>query len=156
MPTEAHVLIDDTSYTGSLAAAAAVHDRVLCEDDDHVLYWWVSYVVIAFVALGVPLGYALLLGRFPHNTGYVSNDDLDSIANYEAKQNNTIGTWLANAGYYTAFHGKYVNSVQPTFPNGWSHWGGFIQTYDFYNASAWAVEASAPPVDPHDTIQVIA
>ena len=30
MPTEAHVLIDDTSYTGSLAAAA-VNDRVLCE-----------------------------------------------------------------------------------------------------------------------------
>ena len=61
---------------------------------------------------------SLLLGRFPHNTGYVSNDDLDSIANYQAKQNNTIGTWLANAGYYTAFHGKYVNSVQPTFPIG--------------------------------------
>ena len=40
-------------------------------------------------------------------------------------------------------------------PHGWSHWGGFLQTYDFYNASAWAVEASAPPVDPHDTIQVM-
>ena len=38
-------------------------DRVLCEDDDHVFYWWLSYVVIGVVALGVPLGAAMLLYR---------------------------------------------------------------------------------------------
>ena len=88
---------------------------------------------------------SLLLGRYPHNTGYVANDDLDSVAAFLSQHNNTIGTWLSKSGYYTAFHGKYVNSV-PGVPSGWSHWGGFIQTYNFYNASMYAYEEGEPAV----------
>ena len=53
----------------------------------------------------------------------------------------TIGKWLADAGYYTAFHGKYVKSASMIFrkspANGWR----LLRAYNFYNASAWAVEA---------------
>ena len=41
---------------------------------------------------------SMLLGRYPHNTGYVMNDDLASVAAYKATSNDTIGTWLRNAG----------------------------------------------------------
>lgn len=100
---------------------------------------------------------SLLLGRFPHNTGYVVNDDLDSVAAFVARQNNSVGAWLKAAGYYTAFHGKYVNSCQKHVPSGWSHYGAFLQTYDFYNAScyAWEEDTMAGKIEPADTIKVM-
>lgn len=51
-----------------------------------------------------------------------------------------MGTWLRNAGYHTSFHGKYVNSCEGHVPHGWSHWGGFVNTYDFYNASHYDMD----------------
>ena len=97
---------------------------------------------------------SLLLGRWPHNTGYVANGDLDSIAAFVSQHNKSVGKWLSDAGYYTAFHGKYVNSCEAHVPSGWSHWGGFIQTYNFYNASCWAVEAGVD-VPPESTVKVM-
>ena len=35
-----------------------------------------------------------------------------------------MGSWLTQAGYYTAFLGKYVNSMECDVPSGWRHWGG--------------------------------
>jgi Sulfatase len=51
---------------------------------------------------------SLLQGRFPHNVGYYQNLDPPSVVNYHKVENNTIGTWMTEAGYHTAFMGKYV------------------------------------------------
>ena len=40
----------------------------------------------------------MLLGRYPHNTGYVNNADLPSYANFLKQANNTVGRWLMDAG----------------------------------------------------------
>ena len=50
---------------------------------------------------------SLLYGRYPHNTKYYDNCDYDSMQNWAARQNDTIGRWLAKSGYHTAFLGKY-------------------------------------------------
>lgn len=44
---------------------------------------------------------SLLAGRYPHNAGYIINDGNTSIAAWTQNENNTIGTWLSEAGYYT-------------------------------------------------------
>ena len=44
---------------------------------------------------------SLLAGRYPHNAGYIMNDGNTSIAAWTRNENNTIGTWLSDAGYYT-------------------------------------------------------
>ena len=41
------------------------------------------------------------MGRYPHNVGYVSNGALDSIAAFAKVANNTVGSWLRQAGYHT-------------------------------------------------------
>eukprot|EP01052_Picozoa_sp_SAG31_P051382 SAG31_NODE_12175_length_961_cov_1.272622_1_plen_156_part_01 len=86
---------------------------------------------------------SLLLGRYPHNTGYFDNCDAVSMANFRSKQNDTIGRWLAKSGYHTAFLGKYVNCLEYDVPSGWSHWGGFRSsgnTYNSYNATMYTVD----------------
>ena len=45
-------------------------------------------------------------GRYPHNTGYVDNNDKASYQHYLAEQNNSVGTWVTAAGYETSFLGK--------------------------------------------------
>jgi arylsulfatase len=102
---------------------------------------------VAAVPVCGPSRSSFLLGRFPHNGGYRMNGDLDSIANYLKQANDTLGTWLTNAGYHTAFLGKYVNNLENTVAHGWSHWGGFVSTYDFYNASVHDMDW-ADPADP--------
>ena len=44
---------------------------------------------------------SLLAGRLPHNAGYIINDGKESIAAWTRAENNTMGTWLSDAGYYT-------------------------------------------------------
>ena len=42
--------------------------------------------------------------------------------------NNTVGSWLRQAGYHTAFLGKYVNAMECDVPSGWSYWGSLTCT----------------------------
>ena len=68
----------------------------------------------------------------------------------EAAERYTIGAWFTQAGYYTAFLGKYVNGMECDVPSGWRHWGGLTcthwngmqlgGTYNYYNASQWQVD----------------
>lgn len=102
---------------------------------------------VAAVPVCGPSRSSFIMGRYPHNTGYLTNDDFDSVARFEAIHNESIGKWLRDAGYHTAFLGKYVNSVG-SVPSGWSHWGGFINTYDFYNCSGWNMTWSDDPKAP--------
>ena len=90
---------------------------------------------------------SMLLGRYPHNTGYVNNKDQASYANFLA-QANTVGKWLKDAGYYTAFFGKYVNGMESHVPSGWSYWGALQNTYDFYNATIWQKDWEDPRFGP--------
>jgi arylsulfatase A-like enzyme len=104
---------------------------------------------VAAVPVCGPSRSSLLLGRYPHGDGYKMNGDLKSIADYAKVQNLTLGKWLADAGYHTSFLGKYVNNFENQVAHGWSHWGSFVNTYDFYNASHhdmdWPTAASPDP-----------
>ena len=100
---------------------------------------------VAAVPVCGPSRSSFLLGRYPHNTRYLCNDDHDSVQAFVKEHNNTIGRWLRDAGYHSAFLGKYVNSVNSYVPYGWSHWGGFMSTYDFYNASRYDMDWSDNP-----------
>ena len=96
---------------------------------------------------------SMLAGRFPHNTGYVSNIAKKSTAAWRLLQNDTLGTWMTKAGYYTAFLGKYVNGLECDVPSGWRHWGGLTctayrgralgGTYNYGNASQWHADFDA-------------
>jgi hypothetical protein len=41
---------------------------------------------------------SLLAGRYPHNTGYIANNEPASVEAWRKLQNNTVGTWLTTAG----------------------------------------------------------
>ena len=74
---------------------------------------------------------SLLLSKFPHNNGYRMNGDIPSVASFcgtGGHMNDTVGNWLARAGYYTAFLGKHINNCEWATERGWSHWGGLINT----------------------------
>lgn len=121
---------------------------------------------------------SFLSGRYPHNVGYVNNNDKASRKRYLQEQNNSIGTWLTSRGYHTAFLGKvrraarltrsypqstapphplspthppthkYVNGLENDPPSGWSWWGGLAQTYTYYDATQWAIPAGGPRGEP--------
>ena len=96
---------------------------------------------------------SLLAGRYPHNAGYVFNGGAESMKAWTLAENNTIGTWLSDAGYFTMFLGKYVNGMEEHVPAGWSRWHGFSSgagTYNFYNATMYNVPNTTTALPPFD------
>lgn len=89
-----------------------------------------------------PARASLLTGRYPHNTGVFDNTPPDGgAATFAgAAEQDTVATRLAQAGYATAFVGKYLNGYgrMPTHvPPGWSEWFGLTASfYDGYTYSA--------------------
>eukprot|EP00052_Salpingoeca_macrocollata_P015540 m.123940 g.123940 ORF g.123940 m.123940 type:complete len:533 (-) comp19723_c0_seq1:51-1649(-) len=98
---------------------------------------------VATVPVCGPSRSSWLAGKFPHNTGYLMNGDKASVEAWGKKQNDTVGRWLRESGYHTAFFGKYVNGMEKDVVAGWSHYGGFssgVGTYNFYNATIYDVD----------------
>ena len=69
-----------------------------------------------------------LTGQYAHNTGVTSNggpNGLDAL-----DQQDTLGVWLEQAGYRTAFVGKYLNGYgledPEQVPPGWSDWHALL------------------------------
>ena len=121
----------------------------------------------AVVPVCGPSRSSLLAGRYPHNVGYVANTAAASREAWAKLQDDTIGTWMTKAGYYTAFLGKYVNGLECDIPKGWNHWGGLTcmkyrgqplgGTYNYLNASQWHVdfdEAGQQPLDKEPRIAI--
>jgi len=70
----------------------------------------------------------MITGQYAQNNGVHSNGGkyggLPSLRN----PNNTLTTWLHDAGYRTGLSGKYLNGYNPTtigIPSGWDFWDAF-------------------------------
>ncbi len=64
----------------------------------------------------------------------------------------TLGTWLQDAGYRTAFIGKYMNGYNDTYvPPGWDRWFARIGRYTAYMMNDNGTAVSYDPAAEHDT-----
>ena len=104
----------------------------------------------SFVTLSLccPSRASFLTGRYPHNTGVLSNVMPEgSVEAFDDRD--TLATWLTAAGYHTSHVGKYLNRYgrhgtegvgalrSQYVPPGWSDWQVTIDptTYSFYDYS---------------------
>ncbi len=79
------------------------------------------------VSLCCPSRTSLLRGQYAHNTGVESNGGSNGgfeTAHRLGVEQSTVGTWLHDAGYRTAYIGKYLNAYPDTVamtyvPPGW-------------------------------------
>ncbi len=87
--------------------------------------------------LSGPSRATFLTGQYAHNTGVISNggpNDVDAL-----READTIGVWLQQAGYRTAFVGKYLNGYglddPEHVPDGWSEWSALLEptTQDYFD-----------------------
>ena len=76
-------------------------------------------------------------GQYAHNTGVISNggsNDVDAL-----RESDTLPVWLQQAGYRTAFVGKYLNGYgiddPQRVPEGWSEWNALTEptTQDYFD-----------------------
>jgi arylsulfatase A-like enzyme len=79
----------------------------------------------------------LLTGQFAHNNGVWSNKSPYG-GYYRLDSERTLPVWLQQAGYYTAFMGKYLNEYghedRYEVPPGWDFWRAPVTfTYDYYD-----------------------
>ena len=81
-----------------------------------------------------PARVSLLTGQYAHNHGVLGNGSgVYPEGGYEGftTDDNTLATWLDDAGYQTAFVGKYLNNYgteccPARVPPGWDDWHGFF------------------------------
>jgi N-acetylglucosamine-6-sulfatase len=78
-----------------------------------------------------------LTGEYAHNSGVISNGGPNALA--ALREADTLGPWLQDAGYRTAFVGKYLNgygtSDPENLPPGWTEWHALADptTQDYYD-----------------------
>jgi N-acetylglucosamine-6-sulfatase len=84
-------------------------------------------------AVCCPSRATILRGQYPHNHGIRGNA---APAGGEDKfhdtgeDRSTVATWLDDAGYQTAFIGKYLNGYNQMYePPGWDKWFGWLGKY---------------------------
>ncbi len=87
---------------------------------------------------------SILTGQYPHNHGVLGNGGDGAlgeggwpVGGYEALDgSNTLATWLDEAGYQTAFVGKYLTGYgvesPPVVPPGWDEWHALVVGANYY------------------------
>jgi arylsulfatase A-like enzyme len=87
-------------------------------------------------------------GQYPHNTGVLGNDPPNGgYETFRARglQQNTLGRTVDEAGYSTAYVGKYMNGYEKSLgsvPTGWDSWLSGAPMGDCYSANG---EKKCPP-----------
>lgn len=125
-------LLNGYDPKGGIEHMAQLNTRVR---DNGALYtkYYLAYPLCS------PSRSAILTGRYPHNTGFTNNDQLNTSNFHPLQEENTVNVWLQNAGYDTVLIGKYMNGYHGSnngkyahyIPPGWTDWYGF-QTVDFF------------------------
>jgi N-acetylglucosamine-6-sulfatase len=88
---------------------------------------------------------SILSGKYLHNC-HVQNNSFDGNCYgddwIQTMEPNSFAVHLQNAGYTTAYTGKYLNmygyrntkgSDTPAIPDGWDHWWGLVGNSKYYN-----------------------
>jgi arylsulfatase A-like enzyme len=85
---------------------------------------------------------SFLRGQYTHNHGVLRNETpRGGFPRFQdlGLELSTVGTWLQDAGYRTAFLGKYMNgypSGEPTYvPTGWDLWFATLNRYFNYRVN---------------------
>ncbi len=79
---------------------------------------------------------SFLTGNYSHTTGVWSNSSPYGAYPAFTSEDDTLAVWLDDAGYRTAFMGKYLNQYEPAshVPPGWDEWRAFLDP-DYYSYS---------------------
>jgi len=80
-----------------------------------------------------PARATLMTGRYTHNNGVKSNEDVHSL-----DMDTTLQRYLHDAGYYTGFYGKFMNRWQDDPPH-FDRWSVIRGPYLYYD-TVWNVD----------------
>lgn len=87
-----------------------------------------------------PARAALMSGRYTHNNGVRTNEDA-----HELDQGSTLQRHLRDAGYHTAFYGKYLNRWRGDPPH-FDRWALITGPYEHFDTE-WNVDGEQQSVD---------
>ncbi len=87
-----------------------------------------------------PARATLMTGRYTHNNGVRSNEDVDQL-----DMDTTLQAHLREAGYYTALYGKFLNRWHEDPPH-FDRWGVITGRYRYFDES-WNIDGERTPVE---------
>lgn len=85
----------------------------------------------------------MLRGQYAHNHG-IRNNKLPEGGAIKLRKDgldeSTIATWMKDAGYDTAYIGKYLNEYDALYvPPGWDRWYGFMGSYSNHGTNRYSI-----------------